>query len=596
MLVSNTPSVTTDCETNLWQIPLGLGVAVAVVLGFHVVGMRAGLDPLFPGRYAPVMLGLTILACAAGFAMLRPTSFVDALRSSWAICVLIAAATLLMLATASNLMGYIRLPVDLLSFSESPFVNEIIKFRLGGPIFTPREDNSSIVYTPGAPILTYVIAAALGHPDSIPFYRTVQFCYVMLAVMVTTITCHRLARQILTVDECRRLPLWWFVWAPILFLVAFDPQFNAYNHALHNDGLALLISACGFWLMVTHASSGRPVWLIPMAVLPAIGFMVKQNHMMWAGLFLVYLLVSGSATRRQIFGYCCGAVAAILATIGMCYALWGQPFVYWVFIALGSKSVSPARVILHASVAGIYIILGLLSGWMLVRANCSRKLASLWLCWLLLFAIEIYTSGAMFVVNHLGPGVVFATAWGLIMLVRLWPTYDASTSWWEHWTKQILAIVVVMLLLGAIGHLRDPRNLVTADFQRYVSDIENEFRDLPADQVLLDYGSWVYLRHGVVMKDRSVAVALHVGKNQPEINHAALVGTMARIQQKTYRRILAHQLDTEHTAYDFQNRGSGVKTAIFENYHVVRRIPAVTGIAHWWPTHLIQEVLVLEPN
>jgi hypothetical protein len=333
-----------------------------------------------------------------------------------------------------------------------------------------------------------------------------------------------------------------------------------------------------------------------MAVLPAIGFMVKQNHMMWAGLFLVYLLVSGSATRRQIFGYCCGAVAAILATIGMCYALWGQPFVYWVFIALGSKSVSPARVILHASVAGIYIILGLLSGWMLVRANCSRKLASLWLCWLLLFAIEIYTSGAMFVVNHLGPGVVFATAWGLIMLVRLWPTYDASTSWWEHWTKQILAIVVVMLLLGAIGHLRDPRNLVTADFQRYVSDIENEFRDLPADQVLLDYGSWVYLRHGVVMKDRSVAVALHVGKNQPEINHAALVGTMARIQQKTYRRILAHQLDTEHTAYDFQNRGSGVKTAIFENYHVVRRIPAVTGIAHWWPTHLIQEVLVLEPN
>src|SRR5262245_51156403 len=156
MLVSNTPSVTTNRETNLWQIPLGLGVAVAVAFGFHLVGTRAGLDPLFPGRYTPVMLGSTMLVCAAVFAMLRPTSFVEALRSSWAICVLIAAATLLMLATASNLMGYIQLPVDLLSFSESPFVNEIIKFRLGGPIFTPREDNSSIVYTPGAPILTYV--------------------------------------------------------------------------------------------------------------------------------------------------------------------------------------------------------------------------------------------------------------------------------------------------------------------------------------------------------------------------------------------------------------------------------------------------------
>jgi len=336
--------------------------------------------------------------------------------------------------------------------------------------------------------------------------------------------------------------------------------------------------------------------LIPMAILPALGFMVKQNHLMWAGLFLVYLLISGRATRRQIFGYCCGAVTAILATIGMCYALWGQPFVYWVFIALGSKSVSPARVLLHASAAGIYIILGLLSGWMLLLSNRSRKLAALWSCWLLLFAIETYTSGAMFVMNHLGPGVVFATAWSLIMLVRLWPTYGASIPWWEHWTNQIMAIAVVVLLLGAMGHLRDPRNLVTADFQRYVSDIEKEFRDLPADQVLLDYGSWVYLRPGVVMKDRSVAVAVHVGKNQPEINRAALAGTIARIQHKTYRRILAHQLDTEHTAYDFQNRGSGVKSAIFENYHVVRRIPAVIGIAHWWPTHLIQEVLVLEPN
>jgi hypothetical protein len=366
---------------------------------------------------------------------------------------------------------------------------------------------------------------------------------------------------------------------------------------LHNDGLALLISACGFWLMVTHAASGRPAWLIPMAILPAIGFMVKQNHLMWAGIFFVYLLVSGSATRRQIFGYCFGAGALILATIGMCYALWGQPFVYWVFIGLGNKSVSPARIILHASIAGLYIILGLLSGWILVRTNYSRKLAALWICWLFLFAMATYTSGAMFVMNHLGPGVVFATAWGLIMLVRLWPTYDASTSpRWEHWTKQITAIAVVLLLLGAMKHLRDPRNLVTADFQRYVSDIENEFRDLPADQVLLDYGSWVYLPHGIVMKDRAVCVALHVGKNQPDISHAALVETIARIQQKTYRRILARQLDTEHTAYDFQDRGSGVKTAIFDNYHVVRRIPAVAGIAHWWPTHLIQEVLVLEPN
>ena len=71
--------------------------------------------------------------------------------------------------------------------------------------------------------------------------------------------------------------------------------------------------------------------------------------------------------------------------------------------------------------------------------------------------------------------------------------------------------------------------------------------------------------------------------------------TIARIESKQYRRILARELDTPRTAYDFQNRGSGVKDAIFENYRVVRRIPGV-DVNRWWPRHMIAEILVLEPR
>ena len=112
----------------------------------------------------------------------------------------------------------------------------------------------------------------------------------------------------------------------------------------------------------------------------------------------------------------------------------------------------------------------------------------------------------------------------------------------------------------------------------------------------MDTGTWIYFRENVLMKDRSATISIHVGSNQPEISHEMLSETIERIEIKTYDKILARKLDTGDTWYDFQDRGSGVKDAILENYHIVRRIPAVQGIQDWWPLHLIEEILVLEPN
>jgi hypothetical protein len=60
------------------------------------------------------------------------------------------------LAMGYALAAYVPIPVDLLSFSESPFVNDILKFRLGAPIYTPPEDANSYPYTPGTQLLTYL--------------------------------------------------------------------------------------------------------------------------------------------------------------------------------------------------------------------------------------------------------------------------------------------------------------------------------------------------------------------------------------------------------------------------------------------------------
>ena len=156
-------------------------------------------------------------------------------------------------------------------------------------------------------------------------------------------------------------------------------------------------------------------------------------------------------------------------------------------------------------------------------------------------------------------------------------------------------MAAVILLFGALGLVRMPQNPIPADFFRYINDIEKEFAGFAPHKVLMDTGNWIYLREGVVMKDRSEVVGIWVGKNQ-QIDHHYLAETIKRIEDKNYDKILARQLDTDQSWYDFQDRGSGVKAAILAHYQPIGRVPAVRGIETWWPNHLVAEVMVLVPK
>ena len=114
------------------------------------------------------------------------------------------------------------------------------------------------------------------------------------------------------------------------------------------------------------------------------------------------------------------------ATIGGCYLLWGDPFLFWTFVATGKKTVSILRSFLHLFHAGIYGIMGMFGGWMLALPSRSRTPKILWLCWLLIFGIEVYTSGLGWHANHIGPGIVIAACWFFVALVKVWPTIDGD--------------------------------------------------------------------------------------------------------------------------------------------------------------------------
>jgi hypothetical protein len=236
--------------------------------------------------------------------------------------------------------------------------------------------------------------------------------------------------------------------------------------------------------------------------------------------------------------------------------------------------------------------------WFLVvlRRGTTRPLAALLLASVGLFLAEAYTSGIGFTPNHLGPGVVLAAMWGMLALTSAWPEGGTPGGSWRAIGVRTALVAVPLFYLGGMGLVQEPRNPIPRDLARYVADIDAEFRGVPAAEVLLDMGSWPYLEAGVVMKDRADPVALHAGVNQSTINHPMLAETIARIRARTYRRILARNIEGDLTPYDFQRRGTGVREAILEEYHIVRRIPAVAGVSRWWPHFLLSEVVVLEPN
>ena len=230
--------------------------------------------------------------------------------------------------------------------------------------------------------------------------------------------------------------VWRGVWFSLLGLAATDYRFNPYVHSLHNDGLALFVSTLAYWLI---ARSGRtPGWvlLIPMALLPTVGYLVKQSLLIWLVFFSSYLLVATRTAWRQWLVFVLGSTASIVVAIGLCYWLWGDPFIWWTFIALGSKEVSVLRSAIHLFSAGGYALIGLLGGFVLLSRRVPDESWVLWGCWLLLFLIEGYTSGVAWVTNHLGPAILLATCWGLAGLAKIWATSDLQfrrPAWLQRW-------------------------------------------------------------------------------------------------------------------------------------------------------------------
>jgi len=543
--------------------------AVRVVVGLGLLGLL-GIGGYLAARWRDLRPATLALACLATVTLLLTATYLYAIGSA------------------------VRFPADILLWSEGDFVSDIVKFRVGYPLYSAPANLDSFTYTPGSQILTQAIATLFGAPDSIPVYRGIQLGYVALAALVGGLACRRVVMQTCGTAAVPHPVLWSVVWVPGLFLIGGNLVTSPFVHLLHNDALALLVSALAYGLLVEWVATRSDWLLLPMALLPGLGFLVKQSLIVWAGAYTLYLILWGRQLGwARIALFAAAAFGSVAIAVAACYLAWGDNFLYWTFRVMGNHGVSPLRSVQHALEAWAYFAAGLTGGIVLLSWKEIDRVAGLWLVALGLLAIEAYTSGIAWMLNHMGPGSLLCGIWFLAALVRGWQWLDRAEPGRQlsSWARGLAVTAVVVLGWSGLGLIRVPTPVLPDDAARYMHQIEAAFAGQPTDRVLLDYGSWIYARHDLVMKDHAAPIG-EAGYTET----ADFSGILGRIATRYYRRILVRDYDSPEFTYDYYlwPRSSGIRAALEANYRVAGRIEAVQGRGPnppWFKT-----ITILEPR
>ncbi len=167
-------------------------------------------------------------------------------------------------------------PGDFLIWSEGDFVNDIVKFRVGYPLYSAQVNNDSFTYAPGAQLLTY---GSPLWPDIPRRFRSIaQFNFFTRSLR------RFLPRSPAGVSPSSRAFMTGWLTGPFgrhsgspRLLIATNPITNRFIHNLHNDALAQLIVSAAFLLLLEYMRTRRALFLGLMAALPAAGFLVKQS-------------------------------------------------------------------------------------------------------------------------------------------------------------------------------------------------------------------------------------------------------------------------------------------------------------------------------
>jgi hypothetical protein len=189
--------------------------------------------------------------------------------------------------------------------------------------------------------------------------------------------------------------------------------------------------------------------------------------------------------------------------------------------------------------------------------------------------------------TYFGSATLVAGCFSLAVLWKLWSEEDQPESPVQGWINLAVGVAAVIAVFAGLGHPLGPVWKNTPNFARYVNQIEGEFAGQSPDRVLIDEGDWIYLRDGIVMKDRQPIVVIR--KAPP------LEGMMERVRQHYYQKILVHVHPDGTYLYDL-GRDHGIRRNLLQHYHEVRRIPGAQDVNTHYGFLMLGDIVVLEPQ
>jgi len=583
-------------------LPAGTALVAALALAF---AFALAFESFGAGPGKQLARGLWVLAIAVPPMLYAARTVREGLRvdAGQLARVMIASTGIAMVASyLFGVSGYLFFPADFLMWSETDYVNDIIKLRSDHPLFTADPNNESYTYTPGSQLLTYSLASLLGMGTSLGALRSVQLFYTVIAVLLAMRGVHSLVALASDAEPRRGSFVEEMGLFSVLFLVATNGLTNPFIHNLHNDALAQCLLIGGVVLLIDYARTRDRRLFVALLLVPAAGFWVKQNLALFGGyavLWFLYDTLFGERPRRfgPLVTYGAVAFALLCLSIALGYAIWREDFVYWVFYVLSEHKVVPTRSVQHIVDTRPYVAVLLAGGFSMIRGPRARALLGLFGVTALIYLLAAWTGGINFMRHHMGPASTLAAMWLAAGLMQL-----GSTQTHERWSTErgvrfaTLALLMLLLSTSGLSILRTPKATLPEDAYRYLEQVEAEFETADPRGVLLDLGSYVYLEDNIVMKDRASPIG-----ERGSTDTGDLLGVAERFANRHYEKLLLRNYRGQNFWYDHPTwpRSSGLREILEQNYRVVRTIPAVEGQEGMWnriPPYGFAEVSVLVPR
>ncbi|MGD0201198.1 MAG: hypothetical protein ABSD27_10665, partial [Bryobacteraceae bacterium] len=264
---NNTPKTTAGRAA----VAAGAVLAVALALAGLIQRLQSLQQSNERAVLGTVLLFAAILAAAPTVYILRMRR--HAQPETAGLAFLSTLAVLLVAVYFFWVRWYVFFPADIWNWSEGEFVNDILKFSVGYPIYSRPVNHDSFTYVPGSQMLTYLLAWVAGRAGSIPAYRVIQVCYTALAAFMATLCCRRILRLAWPASRAAQGWLWPSFWYAACFLMATNSITNGFAHNLHGDALAQLATLTAYYLLLVYVETRSRGVLAAMIVLVPVGFL-----------------------------------------------------------------------------------------------------------------------------------------------------------------------------------------------------------------------------------------------------------------------------------------------------------------------------------